>query len=205
MAKKGGNGTGWSLDDLNAKGIILNGDKASVPQSFRVPTVKGATAHVTMSRGVVPSPEQMAAFTNMVGLALGSFFIPHNVPSSKNNKGAVPVGDGTKAKVIPNELTEKYRKKVKPYFIQSRDHFKKITAEIPLPLRVEIYFVRSSRRKSDHHNLVQVIADFMQEYGWIPDDDMDNLLIYPPLDGVAYHVDPKNPGVFIKILQPNKK
>ena len=64
------------------------------------------------------------------------------------------------------------------------------------PYKVELYFIRDSKRKFDYINAAQIVFDLMQEYGYIEDDDSTNVI--PVFKG--FEVDKLNTGVEIKIL-----
>lgn len=64
------------------------------------------------------------------------------------------------------------------------------------PYKIGMYFIRDSKRKSDAINLAQIICDLMVEYGWIDDDNMDEIL--PVFLG--YETDKKNCGVKLTVL-----
>jgi hypothetical protein len=57
-------------------------------------------------------------------------------------------------------------------------------------------FVRGSRRKFDYINPAQTIQDQMVKYGWISDDNVDEVIpVFAP-----YQYDKENPGTYIKVL-----
>lgn len=132
-----------------------------------------------------------------------TIFIPYNVPSSKNEKqiGYKFIGERKIPFIMERKIVKEYREVTKRYWELLGKVFRLQLVGKSKPYTVEFLFVRSSKRHFDFHNAVQLPADLMQEYGWIDDDDMDNLLPVPPLPpDVPYIVDKNNPGVFIKIL-----
>ena len=64
------------------------------------------------------------------------------------------------------------------------------------PYKIELYFIRDSKRRFDYINVAQIIFDLMQEYGYIEDDDSQNII--PVFKG--YKVDKSRAGVEIEVL-----
>jgi len=122
-------------------------------------------------------------------------FIPLNVPSSKNSK------QWTGKMLIHSKTTRNYIKNSKKDYIHGKEEFDKLLStkagiELSYPIHIDMYFVRSSKRKFDYINPAQTVQDLMVKWGWIEDDNCD--IIVPHFSG--YHVDKENPGVIIKIL-----
>lgn len=167
----------WTLNDLKAKGFAVNGGvaKKAIPEKRLLPTLDDRKY-------------------------LYECFIPGNVPSSKNSRIL-----GTNKKTgnpisLMSEVCQRYKKESKPFYERYVHDFLNVTQGLKLPLRVEFRFVRKTKGKFDFHNAVQIVADLMRDYGWIVDDDVDNLLIAPALvDAVIY--DSLNPGIQIIICQ----
>tara|TARA_B110000902_G_scaffold265169_1_gene348712 strand:+ start:3409 stop:3819 length:411 start_codon:yes stop_codon:yes gene_type:complete len=127
-------------------------------------------------------------------------FIPLNVPSSKNSK------QWTGKMLINSKTTRNYIKSSKKDYIQGKEEFDKLLntkegIELSYPIHIDMYFVRSSKRKFDYINPAQTVQDLMVKYGWIEDDNCD--IIVPHFSG--YHVDTANPGVIIKILKDGQE
>lgn len=123
-------------------------------------------------------------------------FIPFNVPSSKNSK------QWTGKMLIHSKTTRNYIRDTKQLYIQAKEEFDSQVVhcaglEPTMPIHIDLYFVRSSRRKFDYINPAQTVQDLMVKYGWIEDDNCD--VIVPHFSG--YHVDKENPGVIIKVLK----
>lgn len=118
------------------------------------------------------------------------FFIPGNVPSSKNSKIF------TGKFLVWSKAAQKYRKATKPVFenwaLQFREELKKHS----FPVKVSLHFVRGSRHKFDLINPTQTLFDLMVEHNWIEDDNAD--VIIPVYEQYTYSKE--NPGVYIKIL-----
>lgn len=115
-------------------------------------------------------------------------FIPHNTPSSKNSR----VWTGryfieSKSCKIWKELTKKdWEDNTKEFFKNSK------------PRVIGFHFVRKSKHKFDFINPMQTVQDEMKKFGWIEDDNMDELIPIPvPVKGNWYTYDKNNPGVFI--------
>lgn len=132
-----------------------------------------------------------------------TIFIPYETRSSKNSKqiGYKYIGKRKVPFIMESKLAQEYREVTKRYWEIMAKVFRQQLVGKSKPYVIEFLFVRSSKRRFDFHNMVQLPADLMQEYGWLEDDDMENLLPVPPLPPRApYIVDKNNPGVFIKIL-----
>lgn len=63
------------------------------------------------------------------------------------------------------------------------------------PYKIEMYFIRDTRRKFDYINSSQIILDLLTAHGIIEDDNMDE--VKPVFLG--YEVNKLNPGVRISI------
>ncbi len=121
-----------------------------------------------------------------------AIFIPGNVPSSKNNK------QWTGTKLIWSKSARDYREATQWLWASEAGRFRDQVKETPKPLMIAFYFVRDSRRKFDFANLLQTVQDMMVSYGWIADDNIDEMVPMPVcIDGRFYHVDKDNAGVFI--------
>jgi hypothetical protein len=126
-------------------------------------------------------------------------YIPYNVPSSKNSK------QWTGKMLIHSKTTRTYIKNTKQLYIKAKEEFDKQLVQVlggknieqHLPLHIDMFFLRSSKRKFDYINPAQTVQDLMVKYGWIEDDNCD--IIVPHFSG--YRVDKENPGVIINILK----
>jgi len=118
------------------------------------------------------------------------WFIPGNVPSSKNGRR------WTGKYFVSSKAVVNYRKKTKIYYEQFAEEFKKEIAGRELPITVSFTFIRNSRRKFDYVNPLQTVQDDMVKYGWIEDDNADNLI---PAFGL-YSYDKENSGVIIELI-----
>lgn len=122
-------------------------------------------------------------------------FIPGNTPSSKNSKQFVTLKTG-KTLLIKSKTAQSYIKNSKVDWILNKRTFLKMLEGKEKPYRVELFFIRDSRRKFDYINAAQIIFDLMQEYGYIEDDDSRNIV--PIFKG--FEVDKNRAGVEIEVV-----
>ena len=123
------------------------------------------------------------------------WFIPGNVPSSKNGRR------WTGKYFVSSKATTKYRKETAIYFEKFRKGFRKQLAKLELPVKVSFKFIRGSKHKFDYINPAQTTQDDMVKHHWIDDDDCENIIpVFEP-----YEYDKKNPGVEIKLLKNGNK
>ena len=127
-------------------------------------------------------------------------FIAGNTPSSKNSKRIITITNKKTGKkttrLINSEITEKYIKTSKTDWILNKNNFKKMLKDKEKPYKIELYFIRDSKRRFDYINAAQIIFDLMQEYGYIEDDDSINII--PIFKG--FEVDKARAGVEIEVL-----
>ena len=125
------------------------------------------------------------------------WFIPGNVPSSKNGRR------WTGKYFIASKSVMNYRKKTKEFYKQYADEFKEAISKCEKPIHIEFEFVRSTRHKFDYINPAQTVQDDMVKHGWIDDDNADHII--PVFSKYSYNKE--EPGVFIKIKEchENKK
>jgi len=121
------------------------------------------------------------------------WFIPGNVPSSKNGRR------WTGQYFIASKSVMNYRKQSKAFYEQYADEFRKAFANCSQPVRIGLTFVRNSRHKFDYINPAQTVQDDMVTYNWITDDNAD--VIIPVF--IEYVYDKANPGVYIELLNCN--
>ena len=127
-------------------------------------------------------------------------FIAGNTPSSKNSKRIITITNKKNGKkttrLINSEVTEKYIKISKVDWLVNKNEFLKMLKGKEKPYKIELYFIRDSRRRFDYINAAQIIFDLMQEYGYIEDDDSTNVI--PIFKG--FEVDKARTGVEIEVL-----
>ena len=122
-------------------------------------------------------------------------FIQGNTPSSKNSKQFVTLKNG-KTMLLNSKTVQKYIKESKADWILNKNNFKKMIKDKEKPYKIELYFIRDSKRRFDYINAAQIIFDLMQEYGYIDDDDSTNVI--PVFKG--FEVDKAKAGVEIRVL-----
>ncbi len=127
-------------------------------------------------------------------------FISGNTPSSKNSKRIITITNKKTGKkttrLINSEVTEKYIKTSKADWLVNKNEFLKMLKGKEKPYKIELFFIRDSRRRFDYINAAQIIFDLMQEYGYIEDDDSTNVI--PTFKG--FEVDKARTGVKIDVL-----
>jgi len=122
-------------------------------------------------------------------------FIAGNTPSSKNSKQFVTLKSG-KTLLINSKTVQKYLKESKADWILNKRNFLKMLENKEKPYKIELFFIRDSKRRFDYINAAQIIFDLMQEYGYIEDDDSTNVI--PIFKG--FEVDKARAGVEIRVL-----
>lgn len=122
-------------------------------------------------------------------------FISGNTPSSKNSKQFVTLKTG-KTLLINSKIVQKYIKESKADWLINKNEFFKMLKDKGKPYKVELYFIRDSKRKFDYINAAQIVFDLMQHYGYIEDDDSQNII--PVFKG--FEVDKARAGVEISVI-----
>lgn len=122
-------------------------------------------------------------------------FIAGNTPSSKNSKQFVTLKNGKKL-LLNSKIVRKYIDKSEMDWRFNKTEFFKMLKGKNKPYKIELYFIRDSKRKFDYINAAQIIFDLMQEYGYIEDDDSTNVI--PIFKGFEF--DKARAGVEIEVL-----
>ena len=122
-------------------------------------------------------------------------FIAGNTPSSKNSKQFVTLKNGKKL-LLNSKIVRKYIDKSEMDWRFNKTEFFKMLKGKNKPYKIELYFIRDSKRKVDYINAAQIIFDLMQEYEYIEDDDSTNII--PIFKG--FEVDKARAGVEIEVL-----
>lgn len=122
-------------------------------------------------------------------------FIKGNTPSSKNSKQFVTLKTG-KTMLLNSKTVQKYIKESKGDWLVNKNEFLKMLKGKEKPYKIELYFIRDSRRKFDYINAAQIVFDLMQHYDYIDDDDSTNII--PVFSG--FEVDKTKSGVMIRVL-----
>jgi len=123
------------------------------------------------------------------------WFIPGNVPSSKNGRR------WTGKYFIASKTVVNYRKNTKQYYQKYAKEFRDELNKYKLPVKIGFTFIRGTRHKFDYINPAQTVQDDMVSHHWIDDDNAENIL---PVF-YQYEYDKSNPGVYIEILKDNLK
>lgn len=117
-------------------------------------------------------------------------FVKGNTPSSKNGR------QWTGKYSVASKSTQKYYKESKQDWIDLKEGFLKLIEGKAKPYKIQLEFVRNSRRRFDYLNPAQTIFDQMVNYGWLDDDNVDEIVpVFAP-----YRYDKENPGCTIKVL-----
>lgn len=119
-----------------------------------------------------------------------SWFIPGNVPSSKNGKR------WTGKHLISSKAVMKYRSATKNIFSEYKHEFIKEIAKYKKPVVIAFTYFRGSQHKFDYINPCETTQDDMVYNGWIEDDNAN--IILPMFKKYVY--DSENPGVLIEII-----
>ena len=123
------------------------------------------------------------------------WFIPGNVPSSKNGRR------WTGKYFISSKTVMKYRKDTKDIYLKYASQFQKELKKHKLPVKIAFTFIRGTKHKFDYINPAQTVQDDMVTHGWIKDDNMANMIpVFKP-----YKYDKDKPGVLIEILKNGSK
>ena len=122
-------------------------------------------------------------------------FIAGNTPSSKNSKQFVTLKNGKKL-LLNSKIVRKYIDKSEMDWRFNKTEFFKMLKGKEKPYKIELYFIRDSKRKFDYINAAQIVFDLMQHYGYIEDDDSTNVI--PIFKG--FEVDKVRAGVEIRVL-----
>ena len=122
-------------------------------------------------------------------------FIAGNTPSSKNSKQFVTLKNGKKL-LLNSKIVRKYIDKSEMDWRFNKIEFFKMLKGKEKPYKIELYFIRDSRRKFDYINAAQIVFDLMQHYDYIEDDDSTNVI--PVFKG--FEVDKVRAGVEIRVL-----
>ena len=96
-----------------------------------------------------------------------------NVPSSKNSK------TWTGKILIKSKLCQRYIKWAEPLFKANKPLWdSQMDKVVQLPIKVEFYFYRDSKRHWDFINILQIIADIMQAEEYLENDDTTHFIPY---------------------------
>lgn len=132
-------------------------------------------------------------------------FIPGEVPSSKNQKEAKvhskeefdeqegKMKKKTFGKVHLSKFTKEYKAESGKYYLSYKQSFLSLVDDLPLPYHIGFLVYRKSVRAFDYGNIIQIVQDQMQNYEWIPEDNMQSLVPHY----LGWKKIPSTPGVWI--------
>tara|TARA_R110001632_G_scaffold94272_2_gene200047 strand:- start:1137 stop:1571 length:435 start_codon:yes stop_codon:yes gene_type:complete len=123
-----------------------------------------------------------------------TFFIPFSTPSSKNGKR------WTGKHMIHSKTVMNYIKNTKPYWQEYAEEFRSVIDTLEKPVELSFKFIRGTRHKFDYVNPLQTVQDQMTIYGWIEDDNCDEII--PSFEKYIY--DKEKAGCYITIKANNK-
>jgi len=121
-------------------------------------------------------------------------FISGNVPSLKNSKRIIMRGH--KPSLISSKSVMRYKEEFGFQYIHHRNVFRELIKGKEKPYWIGFYFVRDTKSRFDYINIAQLPLDLMTKFGWLEDDDANNVI--PVFLG--YEVDKRNAGVRIEVL-----
>ena len=121
---------------------------------------------------------------------MDSIFIPGSVPSSKNSRR------NFKNVSLPSKTVVKWRKNTQEYWHDNYELFMDMIKDKEKPYKISMKFVRGTKHKFDYINPAQTIQDELVKYGYIEDDNCDEMIPY--FEPYEYNKD--NPGVYIRVL-----
>lgn len=131
------------------------------------------------------------------------WYIPGNVPSSKNEHTAYPIkrggtiiscrlglSAGTKTyREVKNELYEKYS-----------SEFRAACYDLSPPYHVGFFFINKTSVLFDYINKAQMVQDMMVKNNWIDDDNITMLKpFFPTVAGHTHLVNSEYAGVIIML------
>lgn len=141
-----------------------------------------------------------------------SVFIPGNTPSSKNSRKLF-IRNGkpgsTMSRASKNYLRglgiQKMKKQEMVGYKTRPNLFLDIISEMRFdlscahpPYLIGYWFVRKNRSKFDLHNMIQIVADMLVAARVIPDDDANNLVLFPVTRcGETFEINKEHPGVWL--------
>ena len=128
-------------------------------------------------------------------MARRKWFIPFNVPSSKNGRR------WTGKYFISSKTVMTYRKNTKATYAKFAKSFRKEYETYEKPVKIGFTFIRGTRHKFDYINPAQTVQDDMVKHEWMEDDNAE--FIIPVFE--RYKYDKEKPGVIIEIVKDGNK
>lgn len=185
------NNTRWSEEDLIKKGFTKD-DKGNWNISSL--NVKNTFKEQYNKYNEAIKDEPFPQEKNTPPL---SWFINgYQVPSKKNSR--ISMIKNGKIINIPSNKYREYVNMTKMQWEVFGREFRKSAEHYILkyPLKIELTFIRTTKQRFDYFGPAETVADLMQDFKWIPDDDTKH---FHPSFGEA-RIDKQNPGVIIRIL-----
>jgi hypothetical protein len=123
------------------------------------------------------------------------FFCPTGTPSSKNSR------QWTGRRFLPSKATTLWRKETQQWWEDNKAEFIDELVGLEKPYLIGMHFVRKSKHKFDFNNPCQTIQDEAVTYGYVEDDNTDEMIPIPlNINGHWHTYDKVNPGVYIKVF-----
>jgi hypothetical protein len=123
------------------------------------------------------------------------FFCPTGTPSSKNSR------QWTGRRFLPSKATTLWRKETQQWWEDNKAEFIDELVDLEKPYLIGMHFVRKSKHKFDFNNPCQTIQDEAVTYGYVEDDNTDEMIPIPlNINGHWHTYDKVNPGVYIKVF-----
>lgn len=123
------------------------------------------------------------------------FFCPTGTPSSKNSR------QWTGKRFLPSKATTLWRTETQQWWEDNKEKFTDRLVGLEKPYLIGVHFVRKSKHKFDWINPMQTIQDEAVKYGYLDDDNCDEMIPFPlSIDGQWQSYSKDNPGAYIKIL-----
>jgi len=122
------------------------------------------------------------------------FFIPGNVPSSKNGRRIIR--QSGKVRSIGSKACLQYKAETAYIYANEGRRFRELIDGVSPPYFIGFTFLRKTTQKFDYINMAQIVQDSMVLGNWLPDDNCDILI--PVFK--HYRIDRKIPGVIISLL-----
>lgn len=126
------------------------------------------------------------------------FFIPGQVPSSKNNRTPYKHKNAKRAILLDNPYVKKYEGYAKQYYQALAPLFRLFieVRGLKKPYQIEFTFIRPNKKRFDYVGPLETVQDMMVKYKWIPDDKAE--VMKPIL--ADYKINKSQPGVMIRIF-----
>lgn len=114
-----------------------------------------------------------------------------SIPSSKNSK-RIFRAKGGKTFLANSKTVQKYLDEFEYQWYDEENikKFKEMIKDKKPPYKIGFYFIRATKHKFDYINALQLPQDLMVKYGWLNDDNCDEII--PVILGYEY--DPNKVG-----------